>query len=247
VFLLLLVASVAFAPSAAAVDDLTRPDFRVTHGPSCHPGGVQIEVVAGTAPYRVVLATTREPDGEDSAELTPGQTVLLDTGDVDWGETIDSRLEFTALDGSGEVFADELVPYSFTRPAREDCAAIVAPVAAAATPSAPGAATPAPDAGTPADADTPEGAAPQPEVGAEAGSPAPLPGPDGAPAAGAGVPAEGPDLQVQVTASELPVAPVTRESSWALIAAGVALVGTAVGMVVASVRRDRRTRPTPGA
>ncbi|WP_448625811.1 hypothetical protein [Geodermatophilus sp. URMC 64] len=124
---LLLGAGVALAPAAAAVDDLTKPDYRLTSGPNCHPGGVQIEVVAGTGPYAVVLATTRQPDGEDSAELAPGETVLLQTGDVDWGETIDSRLEFTALDGSGETFADDLVPYSFTRPAQEDCAAIAPP------------------------------------------------------------------------------------------------------------------------
>jgi hypothetical protein len=30
----------------------------------------------------------------------------------------------TARDGSGATFTDELVPYSFTRPAEEDCAAI---------------------------------------------------------------------------------------------------------------------------
>jgi hypothetical protein len=85
---------------------------------------VEIRVVDGTVPYTVVLATTRSPDGEDSADLAPGETVLLHTGDVDWGETIDSRLVFTARDGSGATFSDELADYSFTRPAQEDCAAI---------------------------------------------------------------------------------------------------------------------------
>jgi hypothetical protein len=115
---------IAFAPAAAAADDPARPDWAVVSGPSCHPGGVQIRVVDGTVPYTVVLATTRQPDGEDSADLAPGETVLLHTGDVDWGETIDSRLVFTARDGSGATFTDELVDYSFTRPAQEDCAAI---------------------------------------------------------------------------------------------------------------------------
>ncbi|NYJ05909.1 hypothetical protein [Petropleomorpha daqingensis] len=115
---------IAFAPSAAAADDPARPDYAVVSGPSCHPGGVEIRVVDGTVPYTVVLASTRQPDGEDSADLAPGETVLLHTGDVDWGETIDSRLVFTARDGSGATFTDELQDYSFTRPAQEDCAAI---------------------------------------------------------------------------------------------------------------------------
>ena len=85
---------------------------------------MQIRVVDGTVPYSVVLATTRHPDGEDRADLQPGETVVLHTGDVAWGETIDSRLEFTARDGSGDTFSDDLVAYSFTRPAEKDCAAI---------------------------------------------------------------------------------------------------------------------------
>jgi hypothetical protein len=146
-FLLL---GIALAPSAGAVDDTARPDYTVTSGPSCHPGGVEIRVVAGTVPYSVVLATTRQPDGEDSADLQPGQTVLLHTGDVGWGETIDSRLVFTALDGSGDDFADELVPFSFTRPSEEDCAAIAPslPGGDAAPATVPGT---APTASAPAD------------------------------------------------------------------------------------------------
>jgi hypothetical protein len=86
-----------------------------------------VEVVAGTSPYAVRLATTRTPSGEDQATLQPGQTVVLHTGDVDYGETIDGRLEYTALDGSGTTFVDELVEYSFTRPTKADCDAIAAP------------------------------------------------------------------------------------------------------------------------
>jgi hypothetical protein len=128
---LFLGAALAAAGPAAAVDDPTRPDGRVTHGPSCRPGGLVVEVVAGTAPYAVRLATTRTPSGEDEAVLRPGETVVLRTDDVAWGETIDGRLEYAAQDGSGVTFVDELEEYSFTRPSREDCDAIAAPPAPA--------------------------------------------------------------------------------------------------------------------
>ena len=120
-------AGLATAGPAAAVDDATRPDARVTHGPSCRPGGLVVEVSAGTVAYAVRLATTRTPAGEDEAVLQPGETVVLRTGDVDWGETIDGRLEFAARDGSGVTYVDELEEYSFTRPTREDCEAASAP------------------------------------------------------------------------------------------------------------------------
>jgi hypothetical protein len=47
---LLLGAALATAAPAAAIDDPSRPAGRVTHGPSCRPGGLVVEVVAGTAP-----------------------------------------------------------------------------------------------------------------------------------------------------------------------------------------------------
>jgi hypothetical protein len=192
---------VAFAPSAGAADDPARPDYTVVSGPSCHPGGVQVRVVGGTVPYTVVLATTRQPDGEDSADLAPGETVLLHTGDVDHGETIDSRLVFTARDGSGTTFTDELADYSFTRPAQEDCAAI-APSLAGVT-------------------DAPA------TVPAASGDRAP----------------QDVDLEVRPAASSQPVAPVNRPPDWALIAAGVALLGAAGGFVVVAGSR-RRGAPT---
>jgi hypothetical protein len=130
---LLLGAALATAAPAAAADDPSRPDARVTHGPSCHPGGLVVEVVAGTSPYVVRLATTRTPSGEDEATLGPGQTVELHTGDVANGETIDGRLEFAAQDGSGVTYVDELLEYSFTRPSKEDCDAIADPSPAAPT------------------------------------------------------------------------------------------------------------------
>jgi len=127
--LLLIVAAagVTSAGPAAAIDDPTHPDARVTHGPSCRPGGLVVEVVAGTLPYSVRLATTRRPAGEDEAVLRPGQAVVLRTGDVAPGETIDGRLEYVAQDGSGRTFVDELVDSTFTRPTVEGCAAATAP------------------------------------------------------------------------------------------------------------------------
>jgi hypothetical protein len=133
---LALLTGLAVAGPAAAIDDPARPDARVTHGPSCRPGGVVVEVVAGTVPYEVTLATTRAPDGEDSAELAAGRTAVLRTGGVAWGETIDGWLEYRALDGSGDSWVDELAGYTFTRPAEEDCAAITAPAAPATVPGA---------------------------------------------------------------------------------------------------------------
>ena len=174
---LALLAGLGGAGPAAAIDDSTRPDARVTHGPSCRPGGVVVEVVAGTAPYAVTLATTRAPDGEDSAELAPGGTVVLRTGEVGWGETVDGWLEYRALDGSGTTRVDELAGYTFTRPAEEDCAAITAPAWPATEPGlppAPGTPAPAPAAEEVA---TVEAAAASPVASARGGrdaSPAPV-------------------------------------------------------------------------
>ncbi|TFV61656.1 hypothetical protein E4P41_09560 [Geodermatophilus sp. DF01-2] len=145
----LLCAGIAVAGPAAAVDDPARPDARVTHGPSCRPGGVVVEVTGGTAGYAVTLATSRLPGGEASAEVGPGAVVVLSTGPVDWGETIDPYLEYVPLDGSGAGYVDELVGYSFTRPAHEDCAAIAPPTGAGVVPTPggtpPAVAGPAPD------------------------------------------------------------------------------------------------------
>jgi hypothetical protein len=146
-------AALATAVPAAAADDPTRPDAQVTHGPSCKPGGLVVEVVAGTSPYSVRLATTRTPSGEDEATLQPGQTVVLHSDDVAYGETIDGRLEFAALDGTGVTYVDELVDYSFTRPSKEDCDAIADPSSTAPSPSPSSSGAAATDA--PADSATP--------------------------------------------------------------------------------------------
>ncbi|MCA0144846.1 hypothetical protein [Blastococcus sp. LR1] len=129
--------AVVLAGPALAIDDPTRPNVQVTRGPSCQPGGIVVEVVAGTAAYAVRLATTRRPAGEDEVVLVAQGSALLQTGDVAPGETIDPRLEFTARDGSGVTFVDELDDYTLTRPTTEDCRAILnPPVTPPSTPTA---------------------------------------------------------------------------------------------------------------
>ncbi|SNS91329.1 hypothetical protein SAMN04488107_4287 [Geodermatophilus saharensis] len=184
-----LAGAVVLAAPALAADDPARPDSRVTHGPSCRPGGVVVEVTAGTVAYVVVLATTRAPGGEDSAELQPGQVAVLRTADVAWGETVDSRLEYTALDGSGTAYVDELDGFVFTRPAEEDCAAIAPPTGAAEVPPV-GAVPPSASPPSPAPPGTPQPEAAPPADGAPAPDVAPLPVPDPVPPAS---PAEGGD------------------------------------------------------
>ncbi|WP_100502124.1 hypothetical protein [Geodermatophilus chilensis] len=134
--LALLCAGIALAGPAVAVDDAARPDARVTHGPSCRPGGVVVEVTGGTVGYAVTLGTGRRPAGEDAADVAPGAVVVLSTGEVEWGETIDPFLRYEAIDGSGSGWVDDLTGYSFTRPAAEDCAAISPPSGAAVVPQA---------------------------------------------------------------------------------------------------------------
>jgi hypothetical protein len=155
-FVLLFGALVATAAPAAAIDDPSKPDARVTHGPSCRPGGLVVEVVAGTAPYAVRLATTRTPTGEDEAVLEPGATVILRSEDVAWGETIDGRLEYTARDGSGVTYTDELLEYTFTRPTREDCEAAAAPTGPTSPSPSTAPSTPADASGTATPSTTPQ-------------------------------------------------------------------------------------------
>ena len=165
-------AALATAAPAAAIDDPTRPDARVTHGPSCRPGGLVVEVVAGTAPYSVRLATTRTPSGEDEATLQPGQAVVLQTGDVAYGETIDGQLEFAALDGTGVTFVDELEEYSFTRPTKEDCDAVASPSDPEPVPPTTQDPSASPTAGTPAPQTTAPSTTPAPPTGAAPSGPA---------------------------------------------------------------------------
>lgn len=189
---LFLGAALAAAAPAAAIDDMTRPDARVTHGPSCKPGGLVVEVVAGTAPYAVRLATTRAPSGEDEARLQPGETVVLRSSGVAWGERIDGRLEFTAADGS--TYVDELTGYSFTRPTREDCAAVAQPTTPEPVP--PASASPARSPTAMPSSSGSSGAAPT--SGPPSSGPAPTtePRPSGS---AAPVPAEDPEPPIRVS------------------------------------------------
>ena len=146
-------AALAGAGPAAAAQDPTRPSATVTRGPSCDPGGIQVQVTGGSAAYDVVLATTRHPDGEDEGQVQPGATVVLQTGPIDWGETVDPRLAYTPLDSTGTAFVDELDDWTMTRPSEQDCAAVDQPAAAPTTaaPASPsggdaGNTTPAPPA-----------------------------------------------------------------------------------------------------
>jgi hypothetical protein len=138
----LLAGGVAVAAPAAAAQGPSAPQVTVLRGPSCDPGGIQLEVAAGDVGYAVRLATTRHPAGEDETTVGPGERAVLTSDDVAWGETIDPRLEYTALDGTGRTFADELDDWTMTRPSQADCAAIAAP-ASESTQSAAAAGTPA--------------------------------------------------------------------------------------------------------
>ena len=219
---LALLALLGVAGPAAAIDDNARPDARVTHGPSCRPGGVVVEVVAGTGAYAVTLATTRSPDGEDSARVEPGGTVVLRTGGVEWGETVDGWLEYRALDGSGETWVDELDGYAFTRPAEQDCAAITAPAGPATVPGTEP--VPGPEA-------APPGATSVVEPGSSAADEAATVG------------------TMDVAAAAPVPAALAQESSLApLFAAAVALGAAVTGLAGAlGVPGLRRRRPTPGA
>ena len=68
--------------------------------PELRPRWLVVEVVAGTSPLLVRLATTRTPSGEDEATSGPARPSSCSSGDVDYGETIDGRLEYTARDGA---------------------------------------------------------------------------------------------------------------------------------------------------
>ncbi len=114
--------------------------------------------------------------------------MVLRSGDVAWGETIDGRLEFTAADGSGTAYTDELEEYSFTRPTSGDCAAVARPTDPDPAPPTTGTPSGSP-AGTPGSGGY-TGAAPP--SGSASSAPAPAAEPRSsdhpAPAEGAGTP-----------------------------------------------------------
>ena len=123
----LLTAAVAVAGPAAAIEDPRRPAAEITHGPSCGPGVVRVEVTGGNQARRVALVFDGTAE-QDVAELAPGEQTELASGDVDWGQTVDVSVTITRPDGT----PDTPVEFgTYTRPTAEDCAA-VAPVALSA-------------------------------------------------------------------------------------------------------------------
>ena len=160
--------------------------------------------------------------------------MVLRSADVAWGETIDGRLEFSARDGSGTAYIDELEEYSFTRPTREDCEAVTAPTEAEPAPAA--AAPGAPDAGQgPSGAATPTpspSAAPRPS-----GSADPAAGPGGS---GSGTPVSAGGSVTLQASGFLPGELVTIQLNGSDDVLGTATAG-ADGIVQVEVRIPGRT------
>ncbi|WP_138734427.1 hypothetical protein [Modestobacter excelsi] len=120
----LLTMAVALAGPAAAIEDPRRPFAEITHGPSCGPGVVRVEVTNGTQARRVALVFDGAAE-QDVAQLAAGEQTELASDDVDWGQTVDVSVSVTRPDGTTEA---PIEFGTYTRPSAEDCAA-VAPVA----------------------------------------------------------------------------------------------------------------------
>ncbi|MCZ2817397.1 hypothetical protein [Modestobacter sp. VKM Ac-2984] len=180
----ILVAGVAAAGPAAALEDPRRPTASVTHGPSCGPAVVRVQVTNGTEPHRVALVF----DGveqQDVADLDPGEQVELTSEDVDWGVTVEVSVTVADPDGTVE---QPLHFQTYTRPSEEDCAAVMppptpvtpTPTSDPSTPTAtPGPSTPPPSSPPPStpepstpEPSTPEPSTPEPST-AEPSTPAP--------------------------------------------------------------------------
>ncbi|WP_229682004.1 hypothetical protein [Modestobacter marinus] len=118
-----LAAGVVTAGPAAALEDPRRPTGTVTHGPSCGPAVVRVQVTNGTEPHRVALVFDGVEE-QDAADLLPGEQVELTSGDVDWGVTVDVSVTVADPDGTTEP---PLEFRTYTRPSEEDCAAVAPP------------------------------------------------------------------------------------------------------------------------
>jgi hypothetical protein len=117
----LAVAGVLMAGPAAALEDTRRPVADVSHGPSCGPGVVGVQVVNGSEPHRVALVFDGSVEHE-VADLGPGERVELGSPDVDWGTTVAVSVTVADLDGTVELPLDL---GTYTRPSREDCDGLV--------------------------------------------------------------------------------------------------------------------------
>lgn len=144
---------VALSGPAAALEDTRRPVADVTHGPSCGPGVVRVELVNGTEPHRVALVFG---DGVEQqvAEVGPGERAELGSADVDWGTTVAVRIAVTDLDGTAELPLDL---GTYTRPSREDCDALVPLAAETAAPALDARAAGSPATGRPLPSSTGDG------------------------------------------------------------------------------------------
>lgn len=139
----LLLTGLALAGPAGALEDPRRPAATVTHGPSCGPGVVRVEVTNGTEPHRVALVLDGSAE-QESATLGPGEGAELGSVDVDWGTTV--AVAVTVLDADG-IAEPPLDLGTYTRPSWADCAAL--------EPREPVAVQPVELAGSPADAPVP--------------------------------------------------------------------------------------------
>ncbi|MCU1606082.1 MAG: hypothetical protein JWP46_2547, partial [Modestobacter sp.] len=120
----LLLVGLALAGQAAAIEDPSRPAATVTHGPSCGPGEVRVQITNGTEAHRVALVLDGTTE-QDAAVLTSDEQVELHSADVDWGVTVDVSVTVTSADGT--VAGEPLELGTYTRPSRADCEAVSTP------------------------------------------------------------------------------------------------------------------------
>jgi hypothetical protein len=188
----LLLAAVALAAPAAALEDPRRPVAEVTHGPSCGPGVVRVEVTNGNQPHQVALVF----DGtvvQEVADLAPGEQAELGSADVDWGTTVHVTVTMADAQGAAQLPLDF---GTYTRPSKADCDALVPLTEPEPGVVAPDTVTSALPKSPPAPASGSKAPAPLPPMGAGGTSPVPgagetvpraLPVGDQAPGASPGV------------------------------------------------------------
>lgn len=196
----LLLTGTALAGPAAALEDPRRPVAEVTHGPSCGPGVVRVQVANGSRAHSVALVF----DGavvQETADLTPGERVELGSSDVPWGTTVHVAVTVTDAAGTAQTPLDF---GTYTRPSKADCDALDLP----------------PEASAPADpgATALPGSAPAPASGSKAPAPLPPMGAGGTSPVPGGVPTE---PQTVPAGDRVPVAaPATEAAAAAPVAPG---------------------------
>jgi hypothetical protein len=116
-----LAAGTALAGPAGALEDPRRPVAEVTHGPSCGPGVVRVQVTNGNQPTEVALVFDGT-DVQDVAGLEPAEQVELGSVDVAWGTTVHVAVTVTGTAGAASLPLDL---GTYTRPSKADCDALV--------------------------------------------------------------------------------------------------------------------------